>query len=83
MLVDIKFNHKEQSCSLEFSFLNLINDMAIKEALAILTIISSDFYLDPELDVDDINEFISQGKEKSKSALLFEVSEDGLELEFK
>ena len=83
MNVDIKFNQKEQSCSLEFSFLNLVNDMAIKEALAIITIISSDFYLDPELDVDEMNEFISQGKEKSKSALLFEISEDGLDLEFK
>jgi hypothetical protein len=83
MIVDIKFNHKEQSCSLEFAFLNLVNEMAIKEALAILTIVSSDFYLDPELEVEDINGFISQGKEKSKSALLFEVSEDGLELEFK
>ena len=83
MIVDIKFNHKEQSCSLEFSFLHLVNDMAMKEALAILAIVSADFYLDPELEVEDISNFISQGKEKAKSALVFEVSEDGLELEFK
>lgn len=83
MLVDISFDEKNHETFATFEILNMHNDRAIKEVLAIITMISADYYLDPELEIEDMNNFISQANEKSKAKMTFSVSEDGLELEFK
>lgn len=53
-----------------------------KEALAIVFMISADYYLDPELGPEDLSELVAKAKEESKENLCFFVSEEGLELEF-
>ncbi len=53
-----------------------------KESMAIIFMISADYYLDPELEISDLENFVAQGKEKAKDSLALFVDETGLELEF-
>lgn len=81
MLVDVSFNAKEQSAYLKFKVEDFKNEQDFSECLAIITIFSGDFYLDPELEISDLEEFISAANSKQKAYLLFDLSEEGLELE--
>ena len=83
MLVDITFDKKEQTACLNFKIENLNSVLAKQETLAILTTMAADFYLDPELEVEDLDSFISQATEGDKNSLYFILHEDGLELELK
>lgn len=83
MNVDVKFNPKEQSATLEFKLADFKSELNYQECLGIVVVFCSDFYLDPELGTDDIKGFIAQGKEANKDSILFDLSEEGLELEFK
>jgi hypothetical protein len=53
-----------------------------REALAIIFMISAEYYLDPEFELTDMKDFTQQAINKSKQKLVFLVSEEGLELEF-
>ncbi|MBD64516.1 MAG: hypothetical protein CME62_04885 [Halobacteriovoraceae bacterium] len=83
MLVDISFNPKAQSALLEFQVEHFDSDLRLKECLAIMTVISADFYLDPEIEPEHLAEYIAIAREQNKNAMLFEISEDGVELELK
>ena len=83
MQVDIKF---EKSPIIQtkaiFELASFKSDLDYKETLGIIFMISADYYLDPELEIDDLRGFVTQGQENSKDKLTLFVSEDGLELEF-
>jgi ABC-type multidrug transport system ATPase subunit len=83
MLVNIEFNEKVHETYATFEIEHMSDERKIKEVLAIITMISADYYLDPELEVEDMLGFIVSAKEKSKAKMTFSISEDGLELEFK
>ena len=83
MNVDIKFNPKEQSATLDFKLENFNKELDYQECLGIVVIFCADFYLDPELSIEDIQSFITQGRENNKQSICFDLSEDGLELEFR
>ena len=53
-----------------------------KDLLSLITIISADFYLDPELEIDYLKELCDKAKSDKKS-LLISFDEEGIELEFK
>ena len=83
MNVDIEIIKKpEVQTKATFNLKNLNGPKDFKETLAIIFMISADYYLDPELEIADLENFKIQGLEKSKSKLEFLVSEEGLELEF-
>ena len=44
--------------------------------------IAGDYALDPEIEVEDLKDFISMAIEKGKAKLALFISEDGLELDF-
>lgn len=83
MLVDINVHAKPDIyTTATFKLEHFQSEADYKQALAIIFMVSADYYLDPELDVENIVEFVSTGREKSKDNLTLEASEDGLELEF-
>ena len=83
MNVDITFQEKpELATTASFKLLNLNTDKDFKEALAIIVILSADYYLDPELGVEDLQDYVNQAKENNKAKMTLEISEEGLELEF-
>jgi hypothetical protein len=83
MIVDIEFDEKNHETFATFEISNMADERKIKEVLAIITMISADYHLDPELEVDDMQGFIAQANEKSKAKMTFSICEEGLELEFK
>lgn len=82
MLVDINFQSDQQTATLSYVLENLEDKRSKQECLAILATFAADFYLDPELEIKDLEEYISQAKEKDKNILTFILHEEGLELEF-
>lgn len=83
MIVDIQFNPKEQSAILTYELANFATELNKKECLAIITIVSADFYLDPEIELEHLDEFLKIAQEQDKSKLVFEISEDGVDLQLK
>lgn len=53
-----------------------------KESMAIIFMICADYYLDPELEIEDLIGFIEQAKERTKDKLALFADESGIELEF-
>jgi len=83
MLVNIQIIEKPDfSTKATFALLNLNDDRDFKEAMAILTMVCSEYHLDPEIDPEDLKGFAAQAKEKNLANLEFQVTEDGIELEF-
>lgn len=82
MLVDIKFQKTEQTASLSFKTQDFKDNLSKQECLAIITTFAADFYLDPELEISDLDSFIDQAGDENKSILTFILHEEGLELEF-
>ena len=83
MLVDINVHaNPDIYTTATFQLENFKTDSDFKQALAIIFMVSADYYLDPELDVENLVEFVNTGRENSKDNLTLEASEDGLELDF-
>lgn len=83
MLVNIEIIEKpEIYTQASFELEHFKSDKDYKEAMAIIFMISADYYLDPELGPEDLQELVVQGREKSKVKMALQASEDGLELEF-
>jgi hypothetical protein len=83
MIVDIEFDEKNHETFATFEIEHMSDERKIKEILAIVTMISADYHLDPELGVEDMQGFIEQAKEKTKAKMTFSICEEGLELEFR
>lgn len=81
MLVDIKFIEKTQSSTATFELSNLASEMDLKQCLAIVTVLAADYYLDPEIEIGQLQDFINKGLESEAKTLCFFFDEDGLELE--
>ena len=83
MLVNIEIEQKPEILTkATFLIENFTSLKDYKECLAIICMISADYYLDPELEIEDLKNFVEQAKDKTKSSLTLFISEDGLELEF-
>lgn len=83
MLVNIEIIQKpEVHTKASFELAHFNSDKDLKESLAIIFMISADYYLDPELELDDLQGFIEQGRNNHKEKIALFISEDGLELEF-
>lgn len=81
MQVDVSFNTQEHTAFLKFKVADFKSDLQFSECLAIITIFSGDFYLDPELELEDLKSFVESAQAAEKTELIFDLSEDGLELE--
>jgi hypothetical protein len=81
MICDIKINPKTLECTLEFELTHFISDKEFKDSLAILTMVSGDYSLDPEIELDEFKDLINQGVSSKKSIIQFLIDEEGIEAE--
>ena len=81
MKFDFKINPKTHDANLIVNSLDIKNDNDIKNLLALITIIGADFYLDPEISVEEMQSIIDNGKEKSKN-LLINFNEEEINIEY-
>ena len=82
MKVDITFDKENESAQVTFSIDQFISERRFNEARAIIQIFAGDFSLDPDLDADDFTEIINKAKEGEHESFTFEISEDGIEVDF-
>lgn len=81
MLVDFKIDPKAQCALIKFNPQNISSDKDTKDLLSLMTIVCADFYLDPELELEQLEEIITKGKEENKQIEIL-IDEEGIELEF-
>ena len=81
MICDIKINPKTFECTLEFELAHFNSDKEFKDSLAILTMLSGDYSLDPEIELDEFKDLINQGVSSKKSVIQFLIDEEGIEAE--
>lgn len=82
MLVDIQIDEKSLNALVKFELVNFKDQKSYKDALATIMMIAGDFSLDPELELEDLQDIVSKGNEEDAKSLLFVVNEDEIEAEF-
>lgn len=70
---------KTQDAKLTFAFSELKELKDYQNALTLLFIVSADYQLDPEFEMEEFQEIIESSKESGKNNISFFISEDGLE----
>lgn len=78
---DISIDPKSMSAHLTFKIEDFNSEKDYKDALAILSMVAGDFHLDPEIEVEELKQFIEKAKNEAKMALKFVINEEELELE--
>lgn len=81
MIVDITINPKSLETIMRFEISNLKNEGSYKECIAIIAMIAGDYSLDPELEISDLQSMVKMALDKTMTAIIFEINEDGLEAE--
>ena len=81
MKTDISIDPKNMDARIEFKFDDFNSPVDFKNSVAIISMIAGDFSLDPELELEDLNDLVIQGKEAGNSSIVFEIGEDGIEAE--
>jgi len=81
MKIDFKINEKDHSANILINPIDAEKAIEQKNLLALVTMVCADFYLDPELELEQLNDFIHQAKEK-ESTILLTIDEEGIDLEF-
>jgi hypothetical protein len=82
MKTNISIDPKTLDARIEFKFDDLNGPVDFKNSIAIISMIAGDFSLDPELELEDLNDLVVQGKEAGNTAIVFDIGEDGIEAEF-
>ncbi|OUR94053.1 hypothetical protein A9Q84_18240 [Halobacteriovorax marinus] len=81
MIVDIDIDKFSKSYLLKFEVKNFNTPDDYKMAVTTVTCFSNDYDLDPELDHDDMREIVEKTIELEKEKFVFEISEDGIEVD--
>lgn len=82
MKIDVNFNRETESARVTFFNEEFIDDLAFNKARAIVQIFAGDFALDPDMEADDFVEIISKARELEHDRFTFDISEDGIEVDF-
>jgi hypothetical protein len=78
---EFSINPKTHEANLVISPDNISNDQDIKNLLALITIIGADFYLDPEISIDEMKGIIDSAHEKNKQ-IMINFNEEEIDMEF-
>jgi hypothetical protein len=81
MIVDVDIDKFSQSYLLKFEVENFKKTDDYKMAVATVTCFSNDYDLDPELNHEDMKEIVEKTIELEKEFFVFEISEDGIEVD--
>lgn len=82
MLVDIKIDPKTLDADLSFDLVNFKDQTSYKNAIAIITMVAGDYSLDPEFEIEDLQEMVEKGVEMTHKTLIITISEEGIEAEY-
>ena len=81
MKLEIDYKAAQELVELKFHCNQLTNKRDINVALSILQTFSADYDMDPEISPEDLQGFLKKADTDNKDTLIFEISEDGIELE--
>ena len=81
MLVDIQIDPKTFDAQLKFEISNFKDSTSYKNAIATITMIAGDYSLDPELEIEDVENMVKMALKDDKSLVIFYIGEDGIEAE--
>ncbi len=82
MKVDISINPKTLDCDVVFEVENFKSPIDYKNSIAIICMVAGDFSLDPELEVEDLEEIVASAIEKESKKVNFYIGEGGVEADF-
>ena len=82
MNVDVKIDRKTLDAKVEFKFENISGLEDLMDSVAIISMIAGDFSLDPELELEDFQELVLNGKSAGNNSIIFDIGEDGIEAEY-
>lgn len=81
MQINFSINPKDHSAHIHFDPKKINNDKDYKDILSLITIVGADFYLDPELELEQIKDLSEKALQEEKTIdIMFD--EEGIELEF-
>lgn len=72
-------DQKSHDARLTFKFNDFKDLKDYQNALTLIFIVSGDYQLDPELELEDFQGIIESSKESGKEAITFFINEEGLE----
>lgn len=81
MKCDINVNPKTYECTLDFNLKDYTQDKDYQNSLAILAMVSGDYNLDPEIELDEFKGLIQKGLDDNKDVIQFLIDEEGIEAE--
>lgn len=81
MLLDVNFEKAEETAKLTFFCKELNEEKDYSLALAILTTFCGDFALEPELEIEDLQEIAGKANEGEAKSFTFFINEEELEAE--
>lgn len=81
MKVDITIDEKSLSSIVSFDLADFSTPKSYKDTLAIIMMIAADYSLDPELELEDLENIVNSGKENNDKKVVFVINEDEIEAE--
>jgi hypothetical protein len=81
MKCDINVNPKTYECTLDFVLKDYTAEKDYQNSLAILAMVSGDYNLDPELELEEFKVLITNGLDDKKDIIQFIIDEEGIEAE--
>lgn len=81
MLVDIQIVPKTYEAVLKFELENFKDEKSFKDAIAIVTMVAGDYSLDPEIELEDLQDMVKVALKENKKSMIFSIMEDGIEAE--
>lgn len=81
MKCNIDVNPKTYECTLEFTLKDYASEKDYQNSLAIIAMVSGDYNLDPEIELDEFKELITKGLDDKKDIIQFLIDEEGIEAE--
>lgn len=80
--MQIDFNlDQDFTSSLKFELTNIQTDRDKKLVVALVTMVSGDYALDPEIELSTIDEILDSVKTQNKESFTFQINEDGIEVD--
>ncbi|MDD0853090.1 hypothetical protein HBN50_08280 [Halobacteriovorax sp. GB3] len=81
MLVDFDIDKFSGKYLIKFNLDQFKGEADYKMAITIVTCVSLDYDLDPEIEVGDIQDICDKTEELGKDVFTFEIGDDGIEVD--
>jgi hypothetical protein len=82
MQLDISIDEKTLDAQLSFKLSDFKSAKHYKDALAIIMMVAGDYSLDPEMEIEDLEDIVQKGMDEQAQKVIFFINEDEIEAEF-